>query len=138
MKKLKISRLVILIVTIILEALPFGAVLKFAEPDKEPIYQTFSYFRFEPWGYANFGPLIAAVSSCVLLALVVISLSKKIGWKPYNAEIIFSWIALIAAVLPLCSLIYSPFKYIVTGLLIAVLLFANLVLQYMIVKQLSK
>lgn len=56
---------------VILELLPFGAVLRFGQPDGEPIRQTFSYFSLLPFGYANFWPLITAALSCVLLILAV-------------------------------------------------------------------
>ena len=59
MKKYKITLLVSVIVSIVLEALPYGAVCNFATPEKT-IRQTFSYFSLTPFGYANFGPFITA------------------------------------------------------------------------------
>lgn len=58
----------------ILELLPVGVVLHFANPEGEPWRRTYSYFSLTPFGYANFGPLITAVLTCVLFVLVVIYL----------------------------------------------------------------
>lgn len=75
--KIKKSLFVILpLVALILELLPYGAVLNFANPEGEPWRRTYSYFSMMPFGYANFGPLITAILTCVLLVLVVIYLFK--------------------------------------------------------------
>ena len=71
MKKLKIFLLVSIIVSIILEALPYGAVCNFATPEKT-IRTLFSYFDLTPFGYANFGPFLTACLTCVLLLLSVL------------------------------------------------------------------
>ena len=47
MKKYKITLLVSVAASIILEALPYGAVCNFATPE-ETIRQTFSYFSLTP------------------------------------------------------------------------------------------
>lgn len=75
--KLKKTLFVILpLVALILELLPYGVVLNFANPEGEPWRRTYSYFSMMPFGYANFGPLITAILTCVLLVLVVIYLFK--------------------------------------------------------------
>lgn len=76
--KIKKSLFVILpLVALILELLPYGAVLNFANPDGEPWRRTYSYFSLTPFGYANFGPLITAILTCILLVLVVVYLFKS-------------------------------------------------------------
>lgn len=65
------------LVALILELLPYGVVLNFANPEGEPWRRTYSYFSMMPFGYANFGPLITAILTCVLLVLVVIYLFKS-------------------------------------------------------------
>ena len=76
--KLKKTLFVILpLVALILELLPYGVVLNFANPEGEPWRRTYSYFSMMPVGYANFGPLITAILTCVLLVLVVIYLFKS-------------------------------------------------------------
>ena len=76
MKRLmSIITIAILVATITLEALPYGAVLNFAiAPDAGGGYirETFSYFSLTPFGYASFGPLLTAVMSVVLLVLLII------------------------------------------------------------------
>ena len=76
--KIKKSLFVVLpLVALILELLPNGVVLNFANPEGEPWRRTYSYFSMMPFGYANFGPLITAILTCVLLVLVVIYLFKS-------------------------------------------------------------
>ncbi|MBQ8558938.1 MAG: hypothetical protein IJ439_03015 [Tyzzerella sp.] len=60
----------------ILELLPVGVVLNFANPEGEPWRRTYSYFSLTPVGYANFGPFITAVLTCDLLVQVAIYLFK--------------------------------------------------------------
>ena len=66
MKK-KIILLCILIAALVLEALPNGVVIYFANPEGDPFRETYSYFSLTPYGYANIFPLITAVMTCVLL-----------------------------------------------------------------------
>ena len=76
--KIKKSLFVVLpLVALILELLPNGVVLNFANPEGEPWRRTYSYFSLTPFGYANFGPLITAILTCVLLVLVVVYLFKS-------------------------------------------------------------
>lgn len=131
MKNLKISRLAVLIITVILEALPFSAVLRFSTgpgPD-EIIYETFSYFSIMPLGYGH-PTVVAAVLTVVLFILVVISIYKNVGQKFYTAETVVSWLAFLTSVLPVIFLTSSPLKYAVTGFVISVLLFVNLIFCY--------
>lgn len=73
MKKLRVLIPICPAAAVLLEALPWGAVLNFGQPDGEPFRETFSYFSLTPFGYANFWPLITAVLSCALLILSVIA-----------------------------------------------------------------
>lgn len=63
----------------VLELLPYGAVLHFANGFGGTIRETFSYFSFIPFGYANFGPLCTAVLSCLLLGLAAVYLLSGKG-----------------------------------------------------------
>ncbi len=81
MKK-KISMLIVSIITIVLEALPYGAVLVFVDDGVTEIKRTFSYFDLTPYGYANFAPFVTAVLSCILCILCMLFLAvgnRKIG-----------------------------------------------------------
>jgi hypothetical protein len=76
MKK-KIILLCFIIAALVLEALPNGVVIYFANPEGDPYRETYSYFSLTPYGYANFFPLITAVMTCVLLLLLIISIILK-------------------------------------------------------------
>lgn len=68
----KVTRILLVIfplAALILELLPNGVVLNFANPEGEPWRHTYSYFSLTPFGYANFGPFLTAILTCVLLAL---------------------------------------------------------------------
>lgn len=55
---------------LVLEILPYGAVCNFMNIEGEPWRITFSYFSLTPYGYANFGPFLTAVLTCVLIVLL--------------------------------------------------------------------
>lgn len=76
MKIKKILLAVFSALALILELLPNGAVLRFANPEGEPWVRGYNYFSLTPFGYANFGPFITAILSCILLALVIIFIFK--------------------------------------------------------------
>ena len=117
--KIKKSLFVILpLVALILELLPYGAVLNFANPDGEPWRNTYSYFSMMPFGYANIGPFITAILTCVLLVLVAIYLFKP--RKGLNTAILnVSGFATAASLMPLMF----GFDYItVIGVIITALL----------------
>jgi len=60
------------IITLVLEILPYGAVCIFATSPTERIKETFSYFDLISFGYANFAPLITAIMTCVIFLLLII------------------------------------------------------------------
>lgn len=60
------------IITLILEILPYGAVCIFAPSPTEQVKKTFSYFDLTPFGYANFAPFFTAIMSCLIFALLLI------------------------------------------------------------------
>ena len=69
--------LILPIITLILEILPYGAVCNFLRPSVDGssvanFRELYSYFHLTPFGYANFAPLITAVMSCLVLLLLVI------------------------------------------------------------------
>lgn len=117
--KIKKSLFLILpLVALILELLPYGVVLNFANPDGEPWRKTYSYFSMMPFGYANIGPLVTAILTCVLLVLVVIYLFKP--RKALNTAILnVAGFATAASIMPLMF----GFDYItVVGVIITALL----------------
>ena len=115
----KLSLLFLTVIAIILEALPFGAVLNFANPDGEPWRKTFSYFSLTPFGYANFAPLLTALLTCILLVLVIVSLFLKKSVK--IPLICISILATVLSLIPLCQ--GTNYFSIVGALIFFVLLF---------------
>ena len=72
MKLKRISVFLFTLAAIILEALPFSAVLNFANPYGEPHRALFSYFDPINIGYANFGPFLTAALTTALAVLTLI------------------------------------------------------------------
>lgn len=106
----------ILTVILVLELLPYGAVLHFGNPEGEPFRATFSYFDLTPYGYANFGPFITAILTCVLLVLSIINLLVETG----KIKTIIKIVSLIAFVISLAPLLVNCYS--VLGGAISVLL----------------
>ncbi len=104
MKKIKIILLISSITSIILEALPYGAVLHFATPEKT-ITQTFSYFSLNPFGYANFGPLLTAILSCIIFILAILLILNKN--KLVKAMFVLTVISVFTSIMPLFMGCYS-------------------------------
>lgn len=112
------------LLTILLELLPWGAVLNFAQPDGVAIQHTYSYFDPTPYGYANFGPFLTALLTCVLLLLTLVYLFHcRAGWR--RAIVVVSAIALGTSLLPLTLGLSC---YSVTGGIISLLLLLELIL----------
>jgi len=99
MKK-KLAAVLLPIIAIILELLPYGVVLNFAPGPGETLRQTYSYFSLMPFGYANVGPLFTAIMTCVILLLAVVLLFKD-GKGIQKALFICSLIAVITSLMPL-------------------------------------
>ncbi len=118
MKK-KIILLCILIAALILEALPYGVVLSFANPDGDPWRHTYSYFSLTPYGYANFAPLITAILTCVLLLVVIISFINKKDLRKKTAIL-----AGVSAVISLCPLLFRIDEFTAVGAGISLCLIA--------------
>lgn len=120
MKVRKYISLFIMTAVVILELLPYGAVMNFARPPEEGGVwrETCSYFSLTPFGYANFGPLLTAILSVVILLHVtaaIICKSKDL-WKGIRAE---SAIASVLSLMPVC---YGFEYYSVVGFAITILL----------------
>ena len=129
MKKYKITLLASVFVSIILEALPFGAVCNFATPEKT-IRQTFSYFSLTPYGYANFGPFITACLTCILLLLSVLMFTKLSD----RIKKIASVISVISVVTSFMPLFFGIDYYSVVGGFISAMMIIQLVI-IMIIKK---
>lgn len=125
---MKKAILVILpILTLVMEILPYGGVLTFAPSADERVSETFSYFDFMLVGYGNFFPFITAILTCVILLMSVIAVVK--GAKAINnALFMISLIASVISFMPVLFLQYSVIGVIITLLLIAECIAAKLIL----------
>ena len=128
MRKSNIARAFVAFAIIVLESLPYGAVLNFGEPTSDGsigfIRKTYSYFSLTPFGYANFGPFLTAVLSCVLLCLLVISIFIEKN-ALQNTAYIVSIFALFASLMPL---LLGVRNYSVCGLAISLLLAVEIII----------
>lgn len=127
MKK-RLLLLVLPIITLILEIIPYGAVCNFARPATDGsighFRELYSYFDMTPFGYANFSPLITAILSCFVLLLVVIYCitgKKRVLLLVKNA-------LPICIVISLCPLLYGIRFFSLVGALITISLLVELLL----------
>ncbi len=119
------------IVTLILEILPYGAVCNFANPEGDPWRKTFSYFDLTPFGYANFAPFLTAITTCVILALL---LAYLFTGKTKTITVAKALLC-VGAVLSLCPLLFGINYFSIVGALITASLIAELVLLLVVAKQ---
>ena len=122
MKK-KIITLALLLSALVLEILPYGAVCNFGNPEGEPWRVTYSYFSMIPYGYGDFGPLITAILTCVLLVILVLSLLLKKDW---NKSI--SIISAIATLTSLAPLMFGISNFSIVGAMISACILATFVI----------
>ena len=130
MKK-RFPYLVLPIITLILEALPYGAVCVFAASPTDRIRETFSYFDLTPFGYANFAPLFTAIITCLVFILLLAYCMKgnvRFAIKAKN-------ILYVAVVMSLGSLVFGIAYFSVVGGLITVSLLAELLFLQFTIKQ---
>lgn len=129
MKK-RLLYLILPIITLVLEILPYGAVCNFANPEGEPWRRTFSYFDLTPFGYANFAPLLTAIITCLIFVLLVIYCIKgnaRTAIKTKN-------ILYIAVVMSLGPLIFGIAYFSLVAALITLSLAAELLLLQFTIK----
>ena len=129
MKK-RLLYLILPIITLILEILPYGAVCNFANPEGDPWRKTFSYFNLTPFGYANFAPFLTAITTCVILAFLLIYLFVG-KTKPITVA---KFLLCVGVVLSLCPLLFGISYFSIVGALITASLIAELVLLFVATK----
>ena len=109
------------VIVLVLEALPYGAVCVFANAEGDSIRRTFSYFDLTPFGYANFGPFITAILTCVLLVLAVVVLFRT--EKGCNTAILV--VSIVATAVSLTPLLFGIKFFSIIGVIISILLAAE-------------
>lgn len=122
MKK-KMITLALLLSVLVLEILPYGAVLNFANPEGESWRKTYSYFSMIPYGYGDFGPLITAILTCVLLVIIVLSILLKKDWSRS-----ISIISAIATLTSLAPLMFGFSNFSLVGAMISACILATFVI----------
>ena len=123
--------LILPIITLILEILPYGAVCNFANPEGDPWRKTFSYFDLTPFGYANFAPLLTAIITCAILVMLLIYLfTGKQGIASATKVMVG-----IGVLLSLCPLLFGISFFSVVGALITVSLIAEFILMQFTMKK---
>ena len=133
MKK-RLLYLILPIITLILEILPYGAICNFANPEGEPWRKTFSYFDLTPFGYANFAPFLTAIITCLIFVLLTIYCIKG----NINTAIKAKNILYIAIVLSLGPLMFGITYFPLVGGLISLSLIAEFLLIQFIIKNSNK
>lgn len=115
-----------LAITVILELLPWGVIMYFADGSGRLVTKTCSYFNMLPPGYGNPFPLLTGVLTIAVTVLSVISLLKKSGGSPRNVTFICT-----ITDLGFCLLSAVIFKgsMALVGILISVLLGVSVVFQ---------
>ena len=123
--------LILPIITLILEILPYGAVCNFANPEGDPWRKTFSYFDLTPFGYANFAPLLTVILTCAILVMLFIYLfTGKQGIASATKVMVG-----IGMPLSLCPLLFGIYFFSVVGALITTSLVAQFVLMQLTIKK---
>lgn len=132
MKKRLLLHIPVVLSALILEALPCGAILNFADPGGST-KMAYSYFSLTPFGYANFGPFLTAILSCVLLVLLLLGiLLNKQGFRTVTEIICFFALGMSLMPLLLGTEYFSAVAAIISMLLaaeLALLLFEDKIIK---------
>ena len=123
--------LILPLITLILEILPYGAVCRFANPEGEPWRKTYSYFSLLPFGYANFAPLLTAMMTCIITVLLLVYVFVD---RRRIVHTVKAFLA-ISVVLSLCPLLLGIHYFSAVGGLITLSLLAELVWICLTVKE---
>lgn len=134
MKQKRFVTLFLPIITLILELLPYGAVLNFAHPATDGTIgrfrKTFSYFSLTPFGYANFAPLLTAILTCAILLILLLFCAT--GKR--RTAVVAKGFLIAAVLLSLFPLLLGVSYYSPVGALISLTLLAELVLLHITLK----
>lgn len=129
MKK-RLLYLLLPIITLILEILPYGAVCIFASSPTEQVKKTFSYFDLTPFGYANFAPFFTAIITCLIFVMLLVFCIKGNVRTAIKAKNILY----VAVVMSLGPLVFGIAYYSLIAVLITLSLVAELLLLQFTIK----
>ncbi len=124
---MKVKRLLPALFTLsalLLEVLPYGVCLNFANPEGEPFRSLFSFFSLTPYGYGQVSPLF-----CALLTVALLPLTTAYFLKPKRGLLLairtLSSLAVLLLVLSYCFFGFSYITYV--GIAVLLVLLACLV-----------
>ena len=124
----RVGTILCLLAALVLEALPWGAVMNFARPASDGsighFRETYSYFSLMPVGYGMFFPMLTGVLTAVLLAVTLLQWRrprKKRGDRLFVALTV----TLVCSLLPL--LLFGADYFSAVGGLISLFLLLSLV-----------
>lgn len=127
MKK-RLLYLILPIVTLILEIIPYSAVCNFARPANDGsighFRELYSYLDLIPFGYANFAPMITGILSCFVLLLIVI---YCITGRKRVLSLVKNTLS-ICVLVSLCPLLFGLRFFSIVGTLITISLLGELLL----------
>ena len=130
MKKHRFVTLILPVITLILELLPYGVTLNFGHQLEDGTigytYRSYSYFSLMPFGYGNFAPLLTAIMTCILLLLLLlycITGKERLAVTARN-------LLCVGTVVSLGPLLYGLRFYSLVGALISLTMAAELLLLY--------
>ena len=135
MKK-RLQYLILPVITLILELLPYGAVCNFMLPSTTEgvpagrFRELYSYFDLTPFGWANFAPLITAIITCIVLLILVIYCftgKERLAKTAKN-------ILCVGAVISFGPLLLGPHFLSVVGVLISI----SLIAEFIVLRRFSK
>lgn len=128
-----------LLAALVLECLPWGAVLNFARPASDGsigrFRETYSYFSLMPVGYGMFFPMLTGVLTAALLAAALLQWRrprKKRGDRLFVAQAV----ALVCSLMPLA--LFGPDFFSAVGGLVSLSLLLSLVFMALANRDLKK
>jgi len=137
MKK-RLIYLILPVLTLVLEALPYGALCNFALPATDGTIgrfrELYAYFDLTPFGYANFAPFLTALLSCIAVLLVILYCINGSQRMARAAKTVF----LVAAILSLGPLLFGIHYFSIVGACITVTLATEFLLLHNLLKEPQK
>ncbi len=117
------------VIAVILEILPGGVAMNFADIDAltgeiKVSVEKYSYFSMMPFGYGNHFPLITAALTCVIAVLAAVYAFT--GKRPFvNAVFGLSIAALVVSVVPVVFRSYTLTGIFITASMVGSVIFAR-------------
>lgn len=119
--KKRLLLLIAPVIALILECFPYSVTLKFADGPNSTYTEAYSYFSLTPFGYATFGPLPAAVLTCVVILLTLIYIFRPNTGLKSTVGVL----SIVAAVLSISPIIFGFDFITVIGVIVTLLLIAE-------------